>query len=110
MQSTGEGTHYREVLLRMRAQRITCTRCGFIRECRPAQGDDYELWYRARLGDQTVWATNRAHLDVLVGWLTGALDTSRLDLADDARIQALPSWLKERRVEAAAALLALPHD
>ena len=106
----GPAAHHREALVRQRAERITCTHCGLVHDCSPEQGDDYELWYRARLGDKTVSARNIEHLDTLVTWLSGDIHESELGIGDRADIQALPSWLKERRSEAADRLRALPHD
>lgn len=110
MVATGAGSHHREVVRGNRAGRITCTHCGLARELGPEQGDAYELWYRARLGEHTVWASSRRHLDFLVGWLTGTVEERHLPHEDAAIIEALPSWLKARRAEAAEALRELPHD
>ncbi|HUQ01185.1 MAG TPA: hypothetical protein VM261_01760 [Kofleriaceae bacterium] len=45
-------------------------------------------------------------------WLDGTVDErdSQRLRGDAAIIEALPSWLKSRRAEAAHKLLALPHD
>lgn len=84
--------------------------CGLIRELAPEQGQDYQLWYRASVRGRTVWAATREHLDFLVAYMTGQVDERDLPWADADIIETLPSWLKEHRAEAAAALLALPHD
>ncbi len=94
----------------LRCERITCTHCGLIRALAPEHGQDFELWYRASMRGQTVWATTRPHLDLLVAWMTGAVDERDLPWWDADLIETLPSWLKEHRAEAAAALRALPHD
>lgn len=101
---------YRQPRAGLRCERITCVHCGLIRELGPAQGHDVELWYRATVGGRTVWATTRQHLDFLVAWMTGEVDEHDLPWWDADEIETLPSWLKEHRAEAAAKLLALPHD
>jgi len=110
MVADGPKGSYRQPSLRLRAQRITCAHCGLIRELAPAEGQDYQLWYRASVRGRTVWAATREHLDFLVAWMTGQVDERDLPWADADTIETLPSWLKEHRAEAAAALLALPHD
>ena len=57
-----------------------------------------------------VWATSRTHLELLVGWMVGEVDERDVPWWDAGLIETLPSWLKEHRAEAAASLLALPHD
>ena len=101
---------YRQPRQGLRCERITCVHCGLIRELGPAQGHDFELWYRTTVGGRTVWATTRQHLDFLLAWMTGEVDERDLPWWDADLIEKLPSWLKEHRAEAAAKLLALPHD
>ena len=101
---------YREARMGLRCQRITCVHCGLIRELTAARGQDFEFWYRASVRGRRVWATSRTHLELLVGWMVGEVDERDVPWWDAGLIETLPSWLKEHRAEAAASLLALPHD
>ena len=101
---------YREAGIGMRCQRITCIQCGLIRELTPERGQEFEFWYRTSVRGHTVWATTRKHLDFLVAWMTSQVDERDLPWWDASLIEPLPSWRKEHRGEAAAALRALPHD
>lgn len=99
---------YREPLWRMRAERITCTHCGLVRELSAEHGDDYRLWYRTTVGGEALWAVNRRQLDLLAGWLAGEVSDAELDLGDRARFETIPGRVLARRAEAAERLRALP--
>lgn len=101
-----DGT-YREPRLGYRVGRITCTHCGLVRDATPAAGQDYALWYKVAIADESVWARNRSELDALIAWLRDDRRDAPAGRDMRALVEILPAWISRRRDEVVARLAAL---
>lgn len=83
---------YRELLERMVAKSMSCLSCGSAWSEDGPAGLEIELWFKYSVDGHLVWANNETHLELLINWLSGALDRHELDPGDRAVVEALPKW------------------
>jgi hypothetical protein len=90
---------YREGFYLPIARLITCNKCGFIKELSKANGTNYELWYKTKFKNHTLWAYNEAHIDFLINWLSKNMNKHNLEFFDRIKLEVLPKWLITNRLK-----------
>ncbi len=82
-------------MVRLVARRLDCTECGLARQSKAPEGIDFEYWFQLTFRQHHVWARNLDHLDLLVRWLSGAIDPKTMDSGAREYVEALPEWMIE---------------
>jgi len=91
---------------RITRERGVCPSCAWTRECprdRALWGvpnDPYlglPLWLTTPVGDETLWAFNAGHLDLLDAYVSATLRERVADRAGFTLVERLPPWLKSAK-------------
>jgi hypothetical protein len=93
MTKSGIKGTYREPTANFIAKRIECKKCGLIRDKLDNKNLDFELWYKTDFKGHSLWAVNENHLDFLIGWLNGKMNSKDLGYIERAYAETLPKWI-----------------
>ena len=98
MQRAGIRGSYRQPLPRVIAKRVTCVRCGSIRESETADGVPFELWFKAGFrGGRTIWFRDERHGEALLAWLEGDRERRSAPGPERAWLETLPKWMLDAK-------------